>query len=188
MSESSQPAYEDIEAALARAGAALDAAETQALMCGLFCASGRIEPAQWQPEVFGDDFDSRNVAVQQADKTLRRLAEGIRDALFDGELNFRLLLPADEAPLGDRAEALGAWCEAFLAGLGLGGVSEDTVQAEEVRDLLRDLSEIARAGLEGESGDEADEQAYAEIAEYVRVGVFFLCETLQPLSAPRHLQ
>src|SRR5579859_8022634 len=46
----------------------------------------------------------------------------------------------------------------------------------------RDMGQIAQAGFEGDAESEDDETAYAEIVEYVRVGVQLLFEELQPGS------
>ena len=45
-------------------------------------------------------------------------------------------------------------------------------------EVLRDVTEIARAGLEASGTGEADEQAYAELVEYLRVAVQILYEEL----------
>jgi len=53
---------------------------------------------------------------------------------------------------------------------------------DEAGEVLRDMGQIAQAGFEGDADDDADEAAYAEIVEYVRVGVQLLYEELQPAA------
>ena len=53
-------------------------------------------------------------------------------------LDFEMLLPEDDELIEERADALGAWCEAFLAGLGLSGELSKDIKA------LRRCSSSAR--------------------------------------------
>lgn len=180
--------YERLEASLARARSELDAAEAQGLFCGLLCASGRVNEAQWLGEIFEDGVDAGDAAVEQCRRELNSMAEELRTSMYSGEMDLQLMLPDDEAPLGDRTEALGSWCHGFLFGLGLGGIRQEEIRSEEVRELLRDMGEIARLSLDAEEGSEEDEAALTEIVEYLRVGVLYIAETLQPLQAPPRLQ
>ena len=180
--------YQHLEASLARARSELDAAEAQGLFCGLLCASGRVNETQWLGEIFEEGVDTDSAAVEACRKDLNSMAESLSTALYSGDMDLELMLPDDEAPLGDRAEALGSWRHGFLFGLGLGGVRQEEIRSSEVRELLQDMGEIARLNLGGEEGSEEDEAALTEIVEYLRVGVLYIAETLQPLQAPPRLQ
>jgi len=50
-----------------------------------------------------------------------------------------------------------------------------------VGEALSDLSEIAQIEFQVDGG-EADEQAYAEVVEYVRMASLLLMETLRPMD------
>ncbi|WJW75875.1 YecA family protein [Thiohalobacter sp. IOR34] len=180
--------YQQLEDDLARAEAALDAAEVQGLLCGLLCATGRLEPSLWRGELFDEAPDANNLAVRQCLERVEHLGGELQRALHDPELGLSLLLPDDDEPLGDRAEALAAWCDAFLGGIGLGGVQENALSSAEARELLGDLAEIARLAFDAEQAGEADEEDYVQIVEYVRLGVLLLAEELTPLKAPPRLQ
>ncbi len=188
MAESTELTYESLENALTRAEASTDAAETHGLICGLLCAAGRLDENLWLGHVYDEPPDSGNLAVQQANATLVQLAEATRASLFSPEMNLQLLLPDDDEPLGDRAEALAAWCDGFLSGLGLGGVTEESIRSAEVKEVLRDLADISRAGFDADDPDEEDEEAYMQIVEYLRMGALLVSEELQPLQAPPMLQ
>ena len=54
----------------------------------------------------------------------------------------------------------------------------------EAAEILRDLTEITHVGVDPEDGSETNEQAFAELVEFVRVGVQLLYEQLQPLREP----
>lgn len=180
--------YERLEASLARARSELDAAEAQGLFCGLLCASGRVNEAQWLGEVFEEGIDTRNTAVEECRRELNRMADALNTSLYSGEMDLELMLPDDDASLAERTEALGSWCHGFLFGLGLGGIHQEEIRSPEVRELLQDMGEIARLSLDGEEGSEEDEAALTEIVEYLRVGVLYIAETLQPMQAPPRLQ
>jgi len=54
--------------------------------------------------------------------------------------------------------------------------------------LLKDLSEISRVDFEVEAPGEDELAAFEEVVEYIRVGVLFLHDELQPPSAPTQVQ
>ncbi|MEA2079288.1 MAG: UPF0149 family protein, partial [Pseudomonadota bacterium] len=55
--------------------------------------------------------------------------------------------------------------------------------SDEVVELLEDLSQISRVDVELDDADEEEQVAFEEVVEYVRVGVLFVHEELQPGSA-----
>ena len=92
-------------------------------------------------------------------------------------LDFELLLPDDNELIEERADALGAWCGSFLAGLGLSGeISKDRNLSEDVRQALEDLSEIAR--IEAGGQDETLEKAFADVSEHVRLAALLVATEL----------
>ena len=178
--------HERLEQALRRADALTGAAEGHGALCGLICAQGRADRAAWQAQVMGER-EPGDVLAREAESLLEALYEQTVEQLNDTALGFRLLLPDDDQPLGRRAEALGRWCQGFLFGLGLGGIRAERELPEDVREILRDLAEISRVEFDVEGAGEAEESAYAEIVEYVRVGVLLINEEMHPLKAPPRL-
>ena len=58
----------------------------------------------------------------------------------------------------------------------------------EVGEIVRDLTEISRADVDDARRHESNESAYAELVEFVRVGVQLVFEELRrarPRAAPR---
>ena len=51
----------------------------------------------------------------------------------------------------------------------------------EVGEIVRDLTEITRVGVDDGQTTETNESAYAELVEFVRVGVQLVFEELGPL-------
>jgi uncharacterized protein len=187
MNQRRHPDYLELDQILGRAEAAAGAAEVHGLLCGLLCAAGRLDADHWSGQVF-TDLDPNNVAVRQGLAAVQSLAEWTVEALNDPVLGMDLLLPAEGAPLFERTAALGEWCQGYLLGLAAGGVGQDSQLPEDVGELIRDFTEISRAGFEVDEGDEDDEVAFTDVVEYVRVGVLLINDELQPLKAPPRLQ
>jgi uncharacterized protein YgfB (UPF0149 family) len=107
-------------------------------------------------------------------------------------MEFRPLLPDDERELPARVEALGAWCQGFLYGFGAAGTVAGTPLPETVTEVLSDLANISQAGAVGSASDEVEEEAYAELVEFLRAGVQLIYAELaglrprQPLSRTNH--
>jgi len=169
--------YQALDETLARSRANAGAAESQGMLCGLLCA--HADPrAAWLAEMY-DDPDGADVLAREGRKVLEQLYADCRRELGNGGLTFMLMLPDDGAPLARRGEALRNWCQGFLYGFGLSGRNVDDLP-EDSRELLRDISEIARLALP-EDDNEEDETAFAEIVEYLRMGVLLINEELNPV-------
>ncbi|QSA96677.1 UPF0149 family protein [Methylococcus sp. EFPC2] len=170
--------YEEAQDAMSRASAPMSVAEGHGILAGLLCVDARALCDQWLALLFSDGAgkgpDDRGLAL------LSDLCEQTRTQLADADYSFELLLPDEESELSERAEALGDWCRGFLYGVGFSrGNAEWPADAGEV---LRDLVEVTR--LDFEVSGEADEQAYAEITEFVRMGVYLVRADLNQATSP----
>lgn len=176
MSRSSS--FDTLSDSLARAGAACDAAEAHGTLCGVLCI-GADGGDTWVKHILEDATGA--AAQQQACRhSLLSLRDRTRRILADGTLEFAPSLPGDDAPLKARTAALGEWCQGFLYGIGLGGRRlSDAGLANEVGEVLRDMAEISKAVFDGDQPTEQDEADYAEVVEYLRVGVQMIYEELQ---------
>ncbi|MGD8379949.1 MAG: UPF0149 family protein [Gammaproteobacteria bacterium] len=181
------PAYAELADALKRIGAASEAAECHGTLVGMLSAGGGDNRESWIAQTLGEGMDPGNALVQECRRELVRLHDATRSALLDPGMGFRPLLPDDRRALAVRTAALGHWVQGFLFGLTLAGFKLGTGQSPEVREILADFAEIARAGLEGEEASEEDEQAYAEIVEYLRVGAQLMHDELNPVTGDEHL-
>jgi len=156
--------YRELEQALHHMGVTQGAAEFHGIVCGRLCAAPEDEVAIEAGQGAGDaNIDDEHELMQQVrDEAL--------NGLIDAELGFNPLLPDDEQRLSLRVEALAQWCSGFIYGLAsVEDVDLDALSAE-VQEVVRDLTQISRAGLSPDADIETDEQAYAEIVEYVRIG------------------
>ncbi len=179
--------YYDVAATLQRASIPVDAADCHGFLSGLVCAAGFADPKIWVAEIF-EDYNPRDTLQADSFRQLQQLYELTVTGLNSHELDFELLLPDDDESLRERAESLGNWCSGFLSGLGMGGLPAQERLPDDVRELLHDLSEISRAGFETDEPGEDEFAAFEEVVEYIRVGVLYLHDELQPATTPSQVQ
>lgn len=153
-----------------------DAAEAHGTLAGSLCAAAAYRFEDWLQEILPEGRSE--LAATHA---LQDLYLETSTALASEELEFAPLLPADESPLGDRAQALAQWCQGFLYGLGTSRIHDVSRLEGDVGEIVRDLTEITHAGPGNGESSESDENAYAELVEFVRVGVQLIFEELEPL-------
>ncbi len=176
-----RPDYASLKQCLEKAEAEMPAAESHGALCGMLCAQGRVELEHWLKQVF-EELDLDNMSVKEASQQLVGLYRSTQDQLNDPEAGFELLLPEDGQGLEERTEALAQWCQGFAYGLAAGGLKQDAALPEDTAEILRDLVEIGRAGYDPGTSEEANEDAYMQIYEYVRMGVLLINEELQPMT------
>lgn len=172
------PLYEDIQEIVLNHHASASAAETHGILAGLLCVDGRLDCGQWLNAVLGNDASGLNPDERTA---LDSLCDRTREQLDAFDFSFQLLLPDDDQPLHDRARALSEWCQGFLFGLGykLG----DSDWPGECSEVLNDFVQLSR--LDPDDTDETDEEAYAELTEFVRAGVQLVRSEFEQNAAPQ---
>ncbi|MEO8316520.1 MAG: UPF0149 family protein [Pseudomonadota bacterium] len=176
--------FDDLQRALLQSHALTDAAEAHGTLVGSLCATG-CSLEEWLAEILPD-----GQARHEAAASLQAVFETTCGALGDMAMSFQPLLPPDEDPIAERTSALGEWCQGFLYGLGVGvAVPEISTLQGEAAEVLRDMTEITHVDVDPTDSAESNEEAYAELVEFVRVGVQLLYEQLQPLrDPPRQVQ
>jgi uncharacterized protein len=170
-----QPDYADIEQLLSGQHSLTDAAEAHGTLAGCLCALADYSFQDWLREILSDGR-----AEAAAADTLYGLYTATAAALEQTDMEFEPLLPSDAQPLELRTAALARWCQGFLYGLGSGSIPDAGGLPGDVGEIVRDLTEITRAGVDDGDGEESNEGAYAELVEFVRVGVQLLYEELAP--------
>ena len=162
------PAFNAVASQAATLGLAATPAELHGGLCG-WLAGGGIDRADWLAAVLADTA----LPAPEADSALAQLRLVTVSQLEDRDFGFDLLLADAAAPLGDRIGALFEWCRGFLGGFGLATGTRPAL-SEEGQEALEDLARLASSRSEEfEAGDE-DEDALAEIEEFVRVAVLLL--------------
>lgn len=165
--------YAQIEQQLHELHAMTEPAEAHGSLTGSLCAAGSYRIEDWVGEILPDEL-----AAQAPAPALRELYEQTRTALAGQNMEFELLLPDDDQPLERRTEALSLWCNGFLYGLGTAGHADPTHLPGDAGEIIRDFNQIMQAGVDESEGDEANESAFAELVEFVRVGVQIVYEQL----------
>jgi len=183
-----QPDYTRIQQLLAHEHSLADAAEAHGTLAGCLCGASGYRFEDWLKEILPEGHASATAVG-----TLRELYDGTAGALIQPDMAFELLLPEDSAALEERTQALAQWCQGFLYGLGAGSIPDASALPGEVGEVVRDFIEITRAGVDADLSEESNEAAYAELVEFVRVGVQLLFEELAtarhpaaPTAAPLH--
>jgi uncharacterized protein YgfB (UPF0149 family) len=165
--------YDEIRDVLAAARSISDAAEAHGTLAGALCAAPSYGLEVW----FGVILP-HGAAERPAFDALRGLYEETGDSLSGDDLAFQPLLPEDEQPIDRRAAALGSWCQGFLYGLGTSGIRDVRELPGEAGEIVRDLIEITQVGVNSSDGAETNEGAYAELVEFVRIGVQILYDDI----------
>jgi uncharacterized protein YgfB (UPF0149 family) len=184
-----QVTFAEVVRVLEGLGSSVPTAEAHGCLVGALCTTQHYPMERWLEEIIPDEERRVDDDSQQA---LRLLYADTLNALRGEHMDFELLLPGDEIPLAARAGGLSQWCQGFLYGFGSTGPmnnkmgdKQDELPAN-VNEILNDLTHIGRASVEIEGDDnESEEEAYAEVVEYVRVGVQLIHDELIPAQAHR---
>lgn len=178
-----RPEYDEIQDCLGGATGGSAAAEAHGTLCGLTCIADDDLPDAWIQNTLADAGAAADDDNAHAHEQLEALHQATLGVLHGTQFEFELLLPGDEIPLGLRADALGRWCQGFLYGLAVRGLKTFDDLPEELREVLEDLSQITEAQFADGEGEEEGEKAYANLVEYVRVGVQLVYDELNPPQA-----
>jgi uncharacterized protein YgfB (UPF0149 family) len=172
--------YDLLSDALAGAGAVVALPELHGGVCGAMCAGGAPAARRWLAAWLDDEqVDAARGGIAGE---LDRLVDTTAGMLEDPELKFEPLLPSDDAPLAEQVEALASFCQGFLSGVGstVSAGARRPEAADPLGEILRDFTEIGRAGLSEDeaAGRDQPDFALAQIHEYVRVSVQIVFEEL----------
>ena len=161
--------YSAFAALLASSGYTISPAELHGLLLGRSCAGAGFEIDSWL-------VDAAELLGAAPEDTVRQaligLQEMVKNELTSNDVTVVLLLPSDDAPLSERAVALGQWCQGFLGGFGVVPTPTQPL-SDEADEALQDLAKIAASDLNYEDSD-ADEEALIEVCEYIRVAAVLL--------------
>ena len=162
--------YDELHAVLARLALGIDASELHGALCGFLAAGGVIGQ---RPLLAVLEIEVDSVVAEAEWGVWQRLAVQAEQSLADSELGFEPLIPDEERPLDERVEALVDWSRGFLCGLGLAGTKAYERLTEDGQEILQDFRVIAATDFDFGDNEE-DEDALAELHEFVRMGAVLL--------------
>ncbi len=161
--------FDQLDDAMAELEAVVSASGYHGMVCGRMIGGNGVVAAAWPDEAMEFIGLAPGTVASAELNTLLDLPRHVVAELGQQDFGFQLLLPPDTAPLAERAEALGQWCEGFLAGLVLAGQDQqqwDKLPAE----LVEGFSDLASIAQMGPAEDDA-ERDLMELLEYVRLVV-----------------
>ena len=172
--------YAQIQRLMTECRAVTEPAEAHGSLAGALCATDAYRIEDWLAEILPE-----GVVQGTASASLRGIYDATRAALTGTQMQFELLMPDDNEPIELRAEALTLWCNGFVYGLGSGGAPDPERLPGDAGEIVRDLAQIMRAGIDEREAVEVNESALSELVEFVRVGVQVVFEELRALRQPR---
>ena len=173
----------DLTALALNAAHQLPVAELHGAVCGLAACHGEDVPIEDVVALLGVDALTDEGSVHA-------FVSAAAADLAAEDMSFMPLLPEDDVALEDRLEALGQWCASFLAGFAAGlarrGVGTLDDCPDEVKEIVRDFAAIAQVDPSASTVDaqasgerqEAAEQDFVELHEFVKVGALLISSTL----------
>lgn len=171
-------AVTDLTALALNAAHEIPVAELHGTVCGMAVCLGAAVPVNDLVELMGVEALSDQGSVEE-------FVAATVAQLESEDMSFAPLLPADDAGLDARLEALGQWCSGFLGGLAAGlarrGTGSLKDMPEEVREIVADMAAIAQVDPDAPAGDrgvEAAEADFVELEEFVKVGTLLVMSTV----------
>ena len=149
--------------------------ELHGLLTGELAAGERLSSERWEDlalEHLGCDQILEQMGADQP--TPRALLHGFYAAtlaaLQSDNMDFRMLMPADTSPLGQRLEALGTWVRGFLEGMARAVGDALSRTPDDIKELMQDFVAITQVEVDADDSEDG-EREFEEITEYVRIGV-----------------
>ena len=165
------PEYHAFIDAIATLALPISGSEIHGVMCGYLCVGATTE---------GEAY-LRALMTNKNDPDLRRATLALfgvyavsQQQMASFDFQFQLLLPEENDPLTERAQAFSEWCEGFIQGITMAGVGYDQLLEEDAQEALQHLTEFAQLDYHSLHIDEEDESALMEVSEYARMAVLHI--------------
>ncbi|MEM7562133.1 MAG: YecA family protein [Pseudomonadota bacterium] len=172
--------FDDVQTALERLGANVDAAESHGTLCALLLDNS--SQASWLGHTLEALPEAGDVLARERLEVLENLYNTTFEQLNQSEFGLELLLPDESEDFGVRLMGLASWCQGFLYGVGVSGLTGHESLDEQGQECLSDLLEISKLSHDEAASEEAELQ-FAEISEHVRLAALMLNESLNPVKS-----
>jgi len=174
--------YDLVDDALIKANAIAGASEAQGTLCGIICVSGTGNLNNWLSHIFGEEKDSNNLYIPESHKILTALHNATVKELTENNFELSLILHDDDTSLDIRLDDLSNWCQGFLYGLSAAGLKDIKNLPDDASEILQDMLDISKAGYDPDADENENEEAFTEIVEYMRIGVYVIYNTFNTME------
>lgn len=175
MSEQNQTSFSTFQAVISANGVVAHAAEVHGTLTGLICCGLPFDSNDYLPMI-NDCYNNGEGLPFEVKSMIKTLYSEIWQRILDDNFGFQLMLPDDDDAIGERSNALSSWVQGFNLGFGLQH-KDMPVTSDDVKEVIADFAEIANLSDDVED-NETSEQAYFEIAEYVRISTLLIFSEL----------
>lgn len=161
--------YDQLQTELSMSGLELSAAEVHGVMCGTICNQMKtgVTPDLQRLLTAGADVSGESLASLR--DLLEDLLKEIVQKLYGNLGEFYLMLPGDHEIISLRLQALADWCRGFTVGLlSNEAFAIDQLSADSA-EVARDIIAVSEVEVKPEGED--NEWDFAEVEEFIRVGV-----------------
>lgn len=175
------PDHDALERMLAACALSCTAAEAHGVYCGLLASGTEGPRARWlaELEATAEGAEDAEDTRRQRRAALDALADSTDAALAGMDQAFHPLLPGEDRPLRERAEAVHAWTRGLIYGLGIANLDQRRLSPD-VREVLDDLMEVTRMDLDDLEDSADNEAALTEVLEFLRVAALLIREQDTP--------
>lgn len=165
------PDYDSFIDTIAVLSLNISGSELHGMMCGYLCAGADSQGEAYLRALLNNkkDIESRNAFL-----AMFAVYTVSQQQINNFDFEFEMMLPDEDEPLLDKAQAFSEWCEGFTQGLTMAGVGLEQFYEEEAQEALQHIFEFAELDIETLDVDEEDEKALMEVSEYARLAVIRL--------------
>ena len=162
------PDYDTFLDSIAVLALPLSASELHGTMCGYLSAGATEEGETYLHSL---TLQKKDPAMRAATLSLFRVYAICQQQLTQLGFDFQLLLPDENEPLTQRAQAFSEWCDGFIQSITRIGIDYNQIEDDDTQDAIQHLSEFAELDYESLRVDTEDEEAFMEVCEYARMAV-----------------
>jgi len=184
------PSFETVECALSCLRAFGTAAETHGLLCALVSTGATIRKQAWVNSLLSNVIETNDMMAQDAVASIDRLFNATQKQFKEDQCQVQLLMPDDNVELKERMQALAEWCQGYMSGLKLVGVTLQDHNDEKVQEALDDITQISCLDYDNDSAEGPEAQAQlTELQEFVRMAVMLVYDDFltQQSKQPQHI-
>jgi uncharacterized protein YgfB (UPF0149 family) len=165
------PHYDAFMESIAILALPLSGSELHGVMCGYLCAGAMDQGEAYLRTLMLQTHDSGERSAMLSIFSMYAISQ---QQLMHLGFDFQLLLPDENEPLFNRAQAFSEWCDGFIQSLTRVGVDYHQLDDEDTEEAIQHLSEFAQLDCDSIQVDSTDEEAFMEVCEYARMAVLHI--------------